>query len=488
MNYRSKTVLSLYFILILILIEGVHLPSIGRAAEPPPEAHSVPADPPRTELVFVEIAKKMTPAVVNISTSTQSEQDTTLDPFSEDSFFRRFFGRTPSQLRKMEGQVGSGVIIDPNGYIVTNHHVIAEAKEIQVILNDRREFSGKVVGSDEKSDLAVIKIDATGLPFASWGDSSRLQVGEYALAIGNPFGLMETVTLGIISAVGRANVGIADYEDFIQTDAPINPGNSGGALVNIRGELIGVNTAIFSEGGGSMGIGFAIPSDMARPVMESLMKTGRVVRGWLGLSIQEVTPVLAKEFGLSKPQGVLVGDFLSNGPADRAGMRRGDIILEANGVALESVGQFRNLIASAPVGSPLKMNVYRAERRQEIIAIIEEQPREAASLEEAPEQPEQKEASAPASGIQVRDITPEALQERARNQSPQGVVVEGVAPGSGAEEAGLRQGDIIVEVNRKPLRNVRDYEKVISKMKKDQTVLLLVDRGGRTFFMTVRPS
>ncbi|MDC4227560.1 MAG: PDZ domain-containing protein [Candidatus Manganitrophus sp.] len=184
------------------------------------------------------------------------------------------------------------------------------------------------------------------------------------MAIGNPFGLTETVTLGIISAVGRANVGIADYEDFIQTDAPINPGNSGGALVNIRGELIGVNTAIFSEGGGSMGIGFAIPSNMAKPVMESLMKTGRVVRGWLGLSIQDVTPELAKEFGLPKPQGVLVGDLLSNSPADRAGVRRGDIILEANGIAVESVGQFRNLTASAPVGSQLKMNVYREGKRR----------------------------------------------------------------------------------------------------------------------------
>ncbi|MDC4203977.1 MAG: trypsin-like peptidase domain-containing protein [Candidatus Manganitrophus sp.] len=279
---------------------------------------------------------------------------------------------TPPHLLQVQGQVGSGVIIDPNGYIVTNHHVIADAKEIRVILNDRRAFSAKVVGSDMKSDLAVVKIDARNLPSASWGDSSKLQVGEYVLAIGNPFGLMETVTLGIISAVGRANVGIADYEDFIQTDAPINPGNSGGALVNIRGELIGVNTAIFSDGGGSMGIGFAIPSNMAKPVMESLMKAGKVVRGWLGISIQEVTSELAKEFGLSNPKGVLVGDLLINGPADKAGLRRGDIILEADGEPVESVGQFRNLTASASVGSPLKLNIYREGRPQTIGVTVEE--------------------------------------------------------------------------------------------------------------------
>jgi serine protease Do len=236
MNCLFKTVVSFSFALILIT-EGV--PSIGHAAVPPQEGHSIPVDPSRSEPIFVEVAKKMTPTVVNISTRTQSEQDTPLDPFSEDSFFKRFFGRTPSQSHKMGGQVGSGVIIDPNGYIVTNHHVIAEAKEIRVILNDRRAFSAKVVGSDEKSDLAVVKIDAQNLRSASWGDSSKLQVGEYALAIGNPFGLTETVTLGIISAVGRANVGIADYEDFIQTDAPINREITGGRWRIFAGSSLG---------------------------------------------------------------------------------------------------------------------------------------------------------------------------------------------------------------------------------------------------------
>ncbi|NKE72900.1 DegQ family serine endoprotease [Candidatus Manganitrophus noduliformans] len=487
MDHLFKTVFALFFILRFIS-EGVPLPFLAHAVEPPRESRSLPADPPLSEPVFVEIAERMTPTVVNISTtSLHGGRDLpSLDPFSEDSFFKRFFGDSPSHLRQVQGQIGSGVIIDPNGYIVTNHHVIADAKEIRVILNDRRAFSAKVVGSDIKSDLAVVKIDARNLPSASWGDSSKLQVGEYVLAIGNPFGLMETVTLGIISAVGRANVGIADYEDFIQTDAPINPGNSGGALVNIRGELIGVNTAIFSEGGGSMGIGFAIPSNMAKPVMESLMKAGRVVRGWLGISIQEVTPELAKEFGLSKPKGVLVGDLLINGPADKAGLRRGDIILEADGEPVESVGQFRNLTASASVGSPLKLNIYREGRPQTIGVTVEENVGEAAR--EAPPQAEQRETSAPMDGIEVRDISPEALEERILNNSREGVVVEGVATGSGGEEAGLRQGDILVEVNRKPLKNVKEYETMISKMKKDQTVLLLVDRGGRTFFMAVRPS
>ena len=374
MNEFLKMVLS-FFLLAIQLVTNDPA-STSHAAEPSPENQAA-ADPSRSAPIFVEVAKKTTPAVVNISTiGTRKGQDhASSDSFSND-LFKKSFGETPSDRsdRLREERVtglGSGVIVDPNGYVVTNSHVIAEAKEIRVILKDRREFPAKVVGSDTKSDIAVIKIEADHLPSAPWGDSSKLEVGEYALAIGNAFGLTETVTLGIISAVGRANVGISDYEDFIQTDAPINPGNSGGALMNIRGELVGVNTAIFSQTGGSLGIGFAIPSNMAKPVMESLIKTGRVVRGWLGLSIQEVTPDLAREFGLSKPEGVLIGDLLPGSPAAKAGLHRGDVILQVDGKTVESSGQLRNLVASTSIGSVLKMSILRDGKPRNVAATVE---------------------------------------------------------------------------------------------------------------------
>ncbi|HZR45263.1 MAG TPA: DegQ family serine endoprotease [Candidatus Manganitrophaceae bacterium] len=459
----------------------------GHAAEPPQENRSA-ADPSRYAPIFVEIAKKTTPAVVNISTTgiRKREDHASSDSFSNDLFKKSFGGEPsdrggPPRENRVSG-LGSGVIVDPNGYVVTNSHVIADAREIRVILKDRREFPARVVGSDTKSDIAVIKIEADHLPSVLWGDSSKLQVGEYALAIGNSFGLTETVTLGIISAVGRANIGISDYEDFIQTDAPINPGNSGGALMNIRGELIGVNTAIFSQTGGSLGIGFAIPSNMARPVMESLIKTGRVVRGWLGLSIQEVTPDLAREFGLPKPEGVLIGDLLPGSPAAKAGLHRGDVILEVDGKAVESTGQLRNLVASTSIGGALKLIILREGKPRNLTATVEEPPREA--QEEKP--PAEREAPVSKSALEVVDLTPEIQQELGLPRGQKGAVVNRVPPGSNAEEAGLRRGDLIVEVNRKPVASAKDSEEAMSRVKKDQPTLLLVSRGGRTLFLAVR--
>lgn len=492
MSNQLKNLLSFSFTLLLV-VGGFHHPPLS-SAEPPAERHSNPADPAaetRSEPIFVEIAKRVIPSVVNITTTSvvrKGQEHPSPESFSDSNnpFLKRFGEerREAPREQRVLG-LGSGVIVDPSGYIITNSHVIAEAKEIRVILNDRREFTGKLVGSDDKSDIAVVKIDAKDLPSASWGNSSGLKVGEYALAIGNSFGLTETVTLGIISAVGRANVGITDYEDFIQTDAPINPGNSGGALVNIRGELIGVNTAIFSQGGGSLGIGFAIPSDMVKPVMESLIKTGRVVRGWLGLSVQEVTPELAKEFGLPKPEGALVTDVLPDSPAEKAGLRRGDVILEANGKGVESTGLLRNRVASSPIGSSVKMTVSREGQRQERVATVQEQPRGVARAETTPER---KETTAPLSGVGVRELTPEILKTLQLPEGQQGVVIDQVSPGSSADAAGLQQGDLILEVNRSPARNVREYEAAVSKRKSDQTALLLINRGGRALFLTIRPS
>lgn len=487
MNEFLKVVLS--FFLLAIPIAAADLASTGHAAEPSPENRAA-ADPSRSAPIFVEIAKRTTPAVVNISTIgiRKGQDHASSDSFSND-LFKKSFGEDPSDRgerprEKRVSGLGSGVIVDPNGYVVTNSHVIAEAKEIRVILKDRREFPAKVVGSDAKSDIAVIKIEADRLPSAPWGDSSKLEVGEYALAIGNAFGLTETVTLGIISAVGRANVGISDYEDFIQTDAPINPGNSGGALINIRGELVGVNTAIFSQTGGSLGIGFAIPSNMAKPVMESLIKSGRVVRGWLGLSIQEVTPDLAREFGLSQPEGVLIGDLLPGSPAAKAGLHRGDVILQVDGKTVEGTGQLRNLVAAASIGSVLKMNILRDGKPRNVTATVEEPPME--EKEEMP--PVEKEKSVLPASVELLDLTPEIRQELGLPKGQRGVVVNRVPPGSRAEEAGLLRGDIIVEVNRKPAGSLKESEEAISELNKDQSVLLLINRGGRTLFLAVRPA
>ncbi len=303
-----------------------------------------------------EVAGVATPSVVNISTTRviKTRDEGTFDLF-DDPFFRRFFGdqvphpNIPKEHK--EQSLGSGVIVSADGYIVTNNHVIEKSQEIKVLLTNKRDYKAKLVGADPKTDIAVIKIDATDLPALPWGDSNKLRVGEIVFAIGNPFGLNSTLTMGVISAVGRANVGIADYEDFIQTDAAINPGNSGGALINARGELVGINTAIVSRTGGYQGIGFAVPSSMARQVMESLIKYKKVVRGWLGVSIQEVTADLAEEFGAKDLKGALVSGVMKGSPAEKAGIKQGDVLLSFNGKEVEDTGHLRNMVSLSPVGN-----------------------------------------------------------------------------------------------------------------------------------------
>ena len=334
--------------------------------------------------VFVEVARATKPAVVNISTTKVIRyRGGPYTPFFDDPFFRHFFGddffrefRIPRERR--EQSLGSGVIVNQDGYIVTNNHVVAGASEIKVLLGDNREFSGRVAATDPRTDVAIIKISGHNLPTIPWGDSARLPVGEWVLAIGNPFGLTQTVTAGIISATGRANVGVADYEDFIQTDAAINPGNSGGALVSVRGELIGINTAIFSRSGGYMGIGFAIPSNMVREVVESLVKKGKVTRGWLGVQIQPLTSGLAEKFGLKDTQGILVSDVSENSPAAEAGMMRGDIILEFDGKRMEDPVHLRNEVAHTEPGKKIPVKIWRKGKEMTLIVKIEELPKEVA--------------------------------------------------------------------------------------------------------------
>jgi len=464
--------------------------AVGQAIAQTAVAQPLPAGsaPPS----FVPVVKAAMPAVVNISTTRTIKRGDEPNPFMEDPIFRHFFGeefgrhfQLPKERR--ENSLGSGVIVSPDGYIVTNNHVVAKADEIKVLLADKREFTGKVIGTDPRSDIAVIKINAKNLPVLPWADSDKLQVGEYVLAIGNPFGLSQTVTMGIVSATGRANVGIADYEDFIQTDAAINPGNSGGALVNARGELVGINTAIFSRSGGSMGVGFAVPANMARGVMESLIKTGKVVRGWLGVSIQEVTPALAKQFGLSNGSGALVNKVLPGSPAAAAGLQKGDVIVGFNGKPVESPSTLRNTVAQTPVGQKVAVDVMRDRKQVKLNVKIAEQPKDIAraGMEEQGVQGG-AEGSALA-GVEVRSLTSDIARQLGLPAGTAGVLVSDVASGSLAEAAGVQQGDVIAEINHQPVRNTSDYRRISSKLGKKASVLLLINRRGDQLFLAIEP-
>lgn len=433
----------------------------------------------RTGQAMAEVTAAVKPAVVNIS-STRTIKMHGSSPFFDDPMFRRFFGDEYGKFNipkehKQSG-LGSGVIVDKDGYILTNNHVIKGADEIKVKLSDKREFKGKVVGTDTKTDLAVIKIDSNHLPVVKWGDSDRLKVGETVIAIGNPYGLTQTVTSGIVSATGRANVGIADYEDFIQTDAAINPGNSGGALVNVKGELVGINTAIFSTSGGYQGIGFSIPSNMARVVMENLIKKGKVIRGWLGVSIQPVTPELAKQFNLRDDKGVLIGDVVEDSPAEKAGIQRGDVITEYDGREATDPTNLRNMVANTAPNKEVTIKLIREESAKTIKVVIAELPSDM-----------QKQAVAvdnKIKGVYVQDITPEMRKSLNIPKRISGVIVSDIESGSPAEGV-LMKNDVIMEVNRKKINNLKDYEAAGTKIKSDSNVLLLVFRSGSAIYVTL---
>jgi serine protease Do len=439
---------------------------------------------------FPAVVRRDMPAVVNISTTRVVTTTTGLSPMMQDPFFRHFFGdqapgfQGPQKHR--ESALGSGVIVDPNGYIVTNNHVIAHADEIKVLLGDGRKFKGKVIGTDPKTDIAVVKINAHNLPTIPWGDSDKIEVGGYVLAIGNPFGLNQTVTMGIISAKGRANVGIADYEDFIQTDAAINPGNSGGALVNARGQLIGINTAIFSRSGGFMGIGFAVPSDMARSVMNSLIKYGKVTRGWLGVSIQKVTPELAKQFHVPKAEGALVSEIMQGTPASHAGLKSGDVIVEFDGHHIDNPTTLRNVVAATKVGKTVRIKVIRAGKTRVLKAKISQQPKNIGN-----KMPEESSGSGGAgtalAGVQIRSLTPQIANQLGISPTTAGVVVTQVNVGSAAEEAGLRAGDVILEINQKRITSVADFKRQAHRLGKKGTAVLLINRRGNQLFLPVSP-
>jgi serine protease Do len=463
---------------------------VSRQVPAPPAAPGAAPVPSANGQGFVQIARAVKPAVVNVfSTRTGRGDAPHAMPF-DDPFFRRFFGdeffrRFEQPPQRKERGLGSGVIVEPNGLIVTNNHVVSKADEIKVFLSDKREFKAKLIGTDAKTDIAVLKIDAEGLHTIPWADSDRLEVGEFVLAVGNPFGLTQTVTLGIVSALGRA-AGIAEYEDFIQTDAAINPGNSGGALVNVHGELAGINTAIYSQSGGNMGIGFAVPSNLARSVVDQLVKHGKVVRGWLGVSIQDLSPELAAQFGLSEPKGVLVNEVLDDSPAKKAGLERGDVIVEYDGRPMENATQLRNAVAQTVVGKKVVVRFMRDKRSRTADVAIVEQPRNVAQAG-GEESGTTAPSSGPLSDLDVRDLTAELASRFGLGANERGVVIAKVRQGSPAEDAGLKEGDLLLEVNRQPTTTLKAYERAVSRLGKGQAVLLLIKRQGRPFFVTLKP-
>ena len=485
---KNKIVIGISVLLIGFLLGGVSFYLLGKITGQQrgyvPLSPHVPRQIAESSKAFSEIASSLSPSVVNISTTKVMKRELAPlldDPFSEFfSPFRDF--KMPKKWK--EQSLGSGVIVSSDGYIITNNHVIEQADEIRVTLFDKRSFKAKVIGADNKTDVAVVKIDADNLYAVQWGDSDKLQVGEFVLAIGNPYGLSHTITMGIISAVGRANVGIADYEDFIQTDAAINPGNSGGPLVNTKGEVIGINTAIFSKSGGYQGIGFAVPSNMARLVMNQLIQKGKVTRGWLGVTIQEITPELSQKFGLKTAKGALIGDVAKGSPAEKSGLRRGDIILEFNGKKVDDVGNLRNMVAQSKVGAQIPLTIMRSGKEYAINVTTSELPKEVS--ETASGNVPEENAFEGLTGLNVIELTREISRQLGLTRDEKGVVVVRVDPGSSVEDAGLRKGDVIQEIDRKKVARLDDYTRIAANVRSGDTVLMFINRGGKKFYVTIK--
>jgi serine protease Do len=448
---------------------------------------------------WAPLVKRVMPTVVNVAITEEvktsgfplggSEQPSNqngpgapppsgINPFAPFPNFQFFFGQ-PRSYR--EHGIGSGVIVSPDGYILTNNHVVGHADQIQVTLMDKREFKAKVIGTDPKTDLALIKINAAGpLPYASLGDSNRAEVGDWVLAIGNPFGFDLTVTSGIVSAKGRVLGG--NYDSYLQTDASINPGNSGGPLFNTAGQVIGINTAIYSETGSSAGIGFAIPSDLAESVMEQLKEHGHVIRGWLGVDIQEVTPELAKSFGLSQPTGALVADVEKGSPAQEAGVRRGDIIVKFNADVVNDDQELPEMVAQTAIGRTVPIEVIRDGKHLTLqVRIGELHQHEVASAETTEHAPAKW-------GLAVETLTPQIAQELGL-QKEHGALIRNVLPDSPAADAGLQPGDVILGMNHKELSSAQEFARMAKQAEQNSaSALLLVERGNQTLYTVIDPN
>ncbi|HYJ15730.1 MAG TPA: DegQ family serine endoprotease [Candidatus Limnocylindria bacterium] len=435
---------------------------------------------------FVSLARKMKPLVVNISTTQVSEGgrgggQEFGSPFGDDDqfndFWKRFFGGPQPRGPQRQRSLGSGFIIDGDGSILTNNHVVENASKIVVKLSDDQEYEAKVIGRDAKTDIAVIKIAAkSSLPAANFGDSDQLEVGEWVVAIGNPFGLDSTVTSGIVSAKGR-HIGQGPYDNFIQTDASINPGNSGGPLINLRGEIVGINTAIFSRTGGNMGIGFAIPINLVKELLPQLRGKGKVTRGFLGVLIQKVTPEIADSLGLEKAQGALVANVSKDGPADKAGVKVGDVIVEFDGKEVKDSGDLPIIVARTQIDKKVRMKVVR-DKKEMVLGVAVGELKDEEVVAAAPEKGEL--------GLTVQRLTPQMAESLGLEKS-EGVVVSAVEPGSAADDAGIRRGDVLMEIDRRPIRNLDEYRKTVAAIKKGRGVLFLVRRGESTLFLALKP-
>lgn len=452
-------------------------------ANPPATLKLAEVNEGASKTTFAPIVKAVLPSVVNISSSKVVKAGG-MEQMQMDPMFRQFFGeegagRFNAPKDRREKSLGSGVIVSPEGYVLTNNHVVDGATDVRVTLSDKREFQARIVGADPKTDVAVLKIEGNNLKPLTIGDSSQVEVGDVAIAIGDPFGVGQTVTKGIISAKGRGGLGIEDYEDFLQTDAPINPGNSGGALVNDRGELIGINTAIISHGsGGSQGIGFAVPANLARQVMDQILKNGKVIRAYLGILPQDVTPGMAKAFGAKAARGIVVGDVSASSPAQESGLQRGDILLEVNGKPVSDSNQLRMTISMMAPGSNVKLKVLRNGAEKDFSVKLAEMPTETAKLNSREDG-----GNSSLEGVEVTNLNPEIAQELNLPENTTGVVVSGVDPSGKLADSGLRRGDVIQEVNHQVVKNTSEFQKAIHKAGDDP--LLLVNRGGRTLFIAV---
>jgi len=491
---RPLTLMRLALLVLLIVVLAA--PGWAQSVPPRPPAPAdkrAPAKAPAPRIdaravlqameeAFSAVADRVTPAVVNVSTISRrpaggsAEDPQRFREFFGDEFYERYFKRRP---REEPRSSGSGVIVDPAGYILTNNHVIENAQEITVRLSDSRKFTATLVGRDPKTDLAVLKVEAPApLPTAELGDSERLRVGQWVVAIGNPFGLDRTVTVGIVSATARTRVGVTTYENFIQTDASINPGNSGGPLANLDGRVIGINTAIVAAG---QGIGFSIPINEAKAVMRQLIARGKVVRGWLGIAIQDVTDELAGSFGVREREGVLVADVMKGGPGEAAGLRPGDVIVELGGTKIREVPDLQRRVANVAPGQMVAVGVVRDGAPQRLTVRVGEMPADDTATAEA-----EVEAGPEGFGLQVEPLAPDTA-ERLGLSFSQGLLVVDVATGGPADRAGLRRGDVILEVNRQAVDDADKYKSALKKVEKGKNVLLLVRRGENTIFLALKP-
>jgi serine protease Do len=477
---------TLVFLLLMAIVVGAGLGTWGAGAvdlaRPPyPKAAPagiqgpvVPAALPIPSGSFAQVTESVAPAVVNINTLTRWTGRTPIEEFFGEDFFRRFFGEVPER-EQVQRSLGSGVIVDPSGIVLTNAHVVDRASDIEVVTADGKKHRAKVVGVDRRTDLAVLKLQGSGpYPAATLGDSDKLKVGDWVIAIGSPFGLQQTVTAGIISAKGRS-IGQGPFDDFLQTDAAINPGNSGGPLVNMSGEVVGINTAIASRTGQYAGVGFSIPSNMARRIYTELSAKGKVTRGWLGVSIQPLTPELAKSFGLKEEKGVLISDVVQDSPADRAGIAAGDIVIEFDRKKVDTPQDLQKAVAATVPGKGVPVKVWRDKSEKALEIKVGETPEDGVALKSTNK-------GRALLGLEIRPITPEIARQLSL-RGTEGVVIFSVDDDSAAAEAGLQRGDVIREVNRQRVRNVQDFERATKDLKDGDRVTVLLQRGAQSLYV-----